>query len=112
MLGFVMACMIVVSAGMKSGWSNLGFRNFLIFICLILYPLGIVYNFRNVWDSVLQREHHAPADRYYTRKERDIHDANNFITRIMKIGITCLFGWIPGVHKSYKYLQYLKREQL
>ncbi|MEK3799541.1 hypothetical protein MHI18_15180 [Peribacillus sp. FSL H8-0477] len=82
----------------------------------MLFPIGVVYGWRDWLNFLLSRRdvHHEPADRYYTRKERDMHHATNLSGGILFFAIkltflTC-FGWVFGVYKASRLLVQLKGE--
>lgn len=80
-------------------------------ICTFLYPLGVVYNWRNMFGFASTSQYHEPADRYYTRMERTIFHNGNLMSRILMIGLAVSLGWIPGVYYAFKTLRYLKKQE-
>jgi hypothetical protein len=116
-VGVAFGLFVLLGAGFKFGFGEL--IKDMIFddavftlICIILYPLGTYYNWRGVIDYATYSEPKTPADRYYTRAERDNYHYTNFMTRILHIGLAITLGWIPGLYKVYKQLSYLKKNQL
>lgn len=110
-LGVVFTLFIFIGACRKAGIGEvLTGGDFYILLCTLVYPLGVVYNWRNMFGYIVHRPDRTHPTRYYTRAERADFHYSNFIGFFIKCGFAIALGWLPGLYYAFRTLSDLKRQ--
>lgn len=78
--------------------SFLEIDSYLIFAFILLYPLGLVYNWRNMLDLMTSRNNFHSG---YAR----------MMSGALKFGFAIAVGWIPGLYYAYQIYKEAKKEE-
>lgn len=107
-VGASIASYVIFSVIFEVGFGAFEGSDLFTILFVILYPLGLFYNFGSMMGFTTTTEHHGPADRYYTVEERNVYHSMNFSAMAIRFALVMTLGWIPGVFKAFKKLRYLK----
>ncbi|WP_078147493.1 hypothetical protein [Exiguobacterium sp. HVEsp1] len=103
-IGGALLFAFIISFFMKYGLSGMDVfldpSSYVIFAVILLYPLGFVYNWRNVLGIIGSWNGYGSA---YAR----------IMAFSLKFGVAIAVGWIPGLFRAYGvYKEYKKYEQI
>lgn len=73
--------------------------SYLIFALILLYPLGLVYNWRNMLGLITSRNYSHSG---YAR----------MMSFALKFGFAIAVGWIPGLYYAYQIYKEAKKQEV
>lgn len=111
-IGLVLTFGLIFATMNKYGLHSIHSTDTLDLICIFLYPLGIVYNWRIMFGLATVIKEYVPPSRYYTVAERFNYKSMGYIMRFLWIGLVLALGWIPGVYIACRNLYYLKKNKV
>uniref|UniRef100_C5D8A8 Uncharacterized protein n=1 Tax=Geobacillus sp. (strain WCH70) TaxID=471223 RepID=C5D8A8_GEOSW len=108
-LGFVLAVFITVKAFLTYGGTRFEATDILILICIVLYPTGVFYGWRDmlrVFTNILS------TDRVEHQTGGPISAGITIATFAFAGTAAVVFGWLFGVVNAYRKLQRAKHTSI
>lgn len=109
-IGLILAVGLSIYTVVKEGTFNpFEIEAFTLLIAIVLYPIGIIYGWRQMLGFIGFVNPNTSAERYYTKEERMAYQEGNWIAFAIRIGLALCFCWIIGSWNAWRTLRYLKK---